>query len=383
MATTPILLELSMTWIIMPVMAAPELTEAAISDCLAQSVPTRLLIINQGIESDFRLRLERIAEENADRVFIWSHDPPLPSLAASWNRALDFVWETGGAEALVVNNDVRLDPRTYSILQAVLTWPKLENLFVTAVGVTEEQFNARPDPLFTEPPDDTIPGIQKHYDNLPKGGPDFSCYMISRVCHEKYRFDEAFIPAYCEDLDFHRRLMLGGDGSKIFSVNLPYLHFAAGTLKTIDSKKKVVIEARIVSGSRAYYEKKWGGPVNQETFQVPFGEDGFTFTDGSKTTPALQEAERAAARGLVPPKPEPLIDDRQSSVIRSFGQWVVTKYGIECSTTYYPIEKSRLLDGDTWDASWEKHLSEKNWVDIASFRAAYAFALDYFKLRKS
>lgn len=274
-----------MIWIVMPVMAAPELTEAAISDCLAQSVPTRLLIINQGVESDFRLRLERIAEENADRVFLWSHDPPLPSLAASWNRALDFVWETGGTEALVVNNDVRLDSRTCSILEAVLTWPKQGNLFVTAVGVTKEDFDARPDPLFSPDIAETIPELDAWYTRLPKGGPDFSCYLISKACHARYRFDEACIPAFVEDNMYHREMMLGGDGAKIFSVNLPFLHFSSQTLKSVIPERRTKISRAIEQGSRAHYLRCWGGPVNQERYTIKG--DPLSARDGV-TNPELQ-----------------------------------------------------------------------------------------------
>src|SRR5256885_2862829 len=108
------------TWIVMPILADPEKPEAAISDCLAQSIPTRLLLINQGVEESFRDRLERIAESHADRVLVWSHQPPLLSLAATWNRALRFVWEAGGTEALVVNNDVRLHTDTVRLLGGVI-----------------------------------------------------------------------------------------------------------------------------------------------------------------------------------------------------------------------------------------------------------------------
>lgn len=272
----------------MPVMAGPEMTETAIADCLGQSVPTRILVINQGVEDSFRHRLERLAEEYSDRIFVWSHEPPLPSLSASWNRALDFVWQTGGEEALVVNNDVRLHCRTVELLRSELH--RLSALFVTAVGVTAEQYNALGALRFDEEGD--------------HGGPDFSCYLISRECHQQYRFDEAFIPAFCEDLDFHRRLMLAGDGDKIFSVNLPYLHLASQTLKQVDSVKRQAIEKRINEQSRAYYAKKWGGPVNQETFYAPLGgerENPSTSklewqTRCGPTTPELQDYLRNAPR---------------------------------------------------------------------------------------
>ena len=246
------------TWVIMPILAAPELTEAAIADVLAQSIPVRLLLVNQGVDDAFRDRLERIAEEYEDKVLLWSHMPPLPSLSASWNRALDFVWalSVGRVEewcALVVNNDVRLPMRTVEVLRAELS--AQDALFVSAVGVTQEQYDA----AASAPPDLST-----------KGGPDFSCFLISYACHARFRFDESFIPAFCEDLDTHRRLMLAGEGQRIFSVNLPYLHYASQTLKTLPDKEAARVRQQIESQSRVYYAKKWGGPVNAETFSFPF-----------------------------------------------------------------------------------------------------------------
>lgn len=243
-------------WIVMPVMAGPEMTEAAIGDCLHQSIPTRLLIVNQAVETPFRERLERLAEEYSDRIFVWSHEPTLRSLSATWNRALDFVWACGGQEALVVNNDVRLHSSTVRFLSDALH--QTNALFVSAVGVHEESQLGF--------------GLDLTDIAAQRGGPDFSCFLISKEGHEKYRFDEHFVPAFCEDLDAHRRYMLGGDGHKIFSVNLPYLHLGSQTLKTVDPNQKRRIERSIEQGSRAYYLKKWGGPVNEETFYYPFND---------------------------------------------------------------------------------------------------------------
>lgn len=518
----------SPTWILMPVLGARDYTLAAIADCLRQSVPTRLLVINQGVDDDFRDELERTAEAQPDRVFLWSHVPALPSLAATWNRALDFVWAAGGTEALVVNNDVRLHARTVEVLARYCAAE--DALFVSAVGVTEDQFNPHEETGIPSQPDGSR--------LTERGGPDFSCFLITRDCHRRFRFDEAFIPAYCvtpdtrvltanlewrpigslhpgdvlvgvdetptvtrgkharrnyvpstilsthrrrtdclrvrlvdgrhvtcsmdhqwltkypeptntpyrwrkayqlapgwriatpldpwetaetydagwlagiidgegclrdtrdnacqvqiaqkpgvvldrihevlralhipftgrvrtdnsvavveiavrrhvlrllgsvrpvrllakfvweglstfsrklpmdveiesiepvgerevvtlettsktyiaegmishncEDLDYHRRLLLAGEGRRIFSVNLPYLHYASGTLKSIDVTKKAAIEAQISAGSRAYYRAKWGGPVNEETFLEPFGRP---VEDGTATTPWLQ-----------------------------------------------------------------------------------------------
>src|SRR5262245_9777327 len=260
-------------WILMPVLV-PEHTETAISDCLAQSTPCRLLVINQGVTSTFRERLERIAEDS-DRVFVWSHEPRLPSLAATWNHALDFAWASA-EHALVVNNDVRLAPNTLEELQRVMT--ETDALFVSAVGVREKQFS---------PGQAMLP--LDAFDRSARGGPDFSCFLIHRSCHARWRFDERFIPAYCEDLDYHRRLMLDGRGTRIFSVNVPYLHYAAGTLTHLDPKQAQSIKRRVETVSRAYYVEKWGGPVNHERFRVPFDE---TSAEDGLTTPELQEEVR-------------------------------------------------------------------------------------------
>ena len=281
----------------MPILAHPEYTRAAIADCLAQSVPIRLLLINQGVGDDFRALLEAIAEEYSDRVLLWNHQPPLPSLSATWNRALDCVWQAGGEEALVVNNDVRLNSRTAEYLQDARE--HFDALFVSAVGVTPEQFDPTADPYVTS------------FQVVPKGGPDFSCFLISHACHDRFRFDEAFTPAFCEDLDFHRRLMLAGEGARIFSVNLPYLHYGSATIKSIDAPARMKLDRAIAQGSRAYYAKKWGGPVNAETLQAPFGEDGVSgYNQGQAFTPRLQAR---VAQGL-PPIGCPTHDDQPIDV---------------------------------------------------------------------
>jgi hypothetical protein len=280
------------TWVIMPVLAGPEMTEAALGDLLAQTVPTRILIVNQGVEPAFRARLEQIAEEYPDRVLVWSHVPPLPSLSATWNRALRFVWELGGTEAFVMNNDLRLLPWACDHLHRHRTQAKA--LFVSGVGVTEEQYRKHREISDARPEDNFDPNPATVF----RGGPDFSCFLISREGHEKYPFDEAFTPAFCEDLDLHRRMMLGGDGERIFSVNIPYWHLGGGsqTLKSLSAAQRAVVEGGIARGSREHYRAKWGGDVNAERYTIPF--DPTSAQDGVDT-PTLQRALHVP----VPPTP--------------------------------------------------------------------------------
>jgi hypothetical protein len=60
-------------------------------------------------------------------------------------------------------------------------------------------------------------------------------------------------------------------------------------------------------------------------------------------------------------------------------QWAVTHYGVECRDGTYVIEKDDLRKGsDDGRPSWEDHMAEKNWVDLADFATAMAWARSYF-----
>ena len=56
-------------------------------------------------------------------------------------------------------------------------------------------------------------------------------------------------------------------------------------------------------------------------------------------------------------------------IVKRFGAWVVTTYGIECLEQYYPIELSRVNESD-----WVEHMGGKMWVEIGDFSAALAYA---------
>lgn len=279
-------------WAIMPYLNNPAMTWQSVEDCLAQTLPgVRVLLIGQAPSkadrAEIDARIDRLMQVpsppydkdpdyrlvgGAPRVLAWHFLPSLPSLSAVWNRALRFVWELGGTEALVVNNDVRLHRETYEVLSKVRQ--VYDALFVSAVGVREGQYN--PDEVF----DPELTGVQK-------GGPDFSCFLLSREGHERYPFDEGFIPCYMEDLDCHRRYMLGGDGQRIFSVNLPFLHYASGTIKQYSPEARAKFNQQYAR-NKEYYKSKWGGEVNNERFVSPFGKDEPLGGAACISTPDLQ-----------------------------------------------------------------------------------------------
>jgi hypothetical protein len=258
----------------MPFVDCADLTTASVGDLGRQSTPVDLLLIDNG--SRERDWITKLAYDTTTPVQVWHHDPPLPSLSATWNRGLRWAWECGADHCLVVNNDVRLLPQTYEAL--LRAQRETGAWFVTAVNVGEEAYSQV-----------QTSGIDiREVDWSKRGGPDFSCFLITRACHLAYPFDENFIPAYCEDLDTHRRMMLGGDGARIFGVCVPYLHYASGTLKGMGDDRRQRMGAQI-DQARQYYARKWGGTVNQEHCVIPFDE---ALLDGV-TTPDLQAWIRA------------------------------------------------------------------------------------------
>jgi hypothetical protein len=61
----------------------------------------------------------------------------------------------------------------------------------------------------------------------------------------------------------------------------------------------------------------------------------------------------------------------EGKIIATFGDWVVTEYGIECTYIYYFIAKERLHESD-----WIYHVCEKTWVNKVDFENAFNHALD-------
>lgn len=264
---------MSPNWIVMVALNRWDLTEQALHDCLAQKIdpPPQVLLLAHEVSQDFREQLDHMVQRQP-RLHAWYFTPGLPSLSASWNTLLKFVWSQGGEHALVVNNDVRLAPHTYRTLQ--LAREMSDGLFVSAVGRREPDMDWEPYLAGTST------GMVSFMD---RGGPDYSCFLITRSCHWRFPFDEGFIPAYGEDCDHHRRLMLDGEGHRIFSVNLPYLHYASATINA--EPHKAASWAARLQVSRDHYARKWGGPVNHETYAKPF--DPASATEGL-TNPELQ-----------------------------------------------------------------------------------------------
>ena len=232
----------------------------ALQDARAQlEGDVHVLLIDQGSTDPEVRRWAYLEARLNQNIRLWRHTPPLPSLAATWNAALDYAWETGHEDAMVWNNDVRVASWMYEALREVA---KLRDLwFTTPVNCAEGT-----DRQAWQTP---CPGSFA----VSLGGPDFSCYLIRRECHEKYRFDERFSPAYHEDSDYHRRLWLGGDGGKIAGCTLPYLHYGSRTIHR--SPEALQAFQPQFAACRARYVQKWGGEPHHERKLNPDSDEDY------------------------------------------------------------------------------------------------------------
>ncbi len=69
---------------------------------------------------------------------------------------------------------------------------------------------------------------------------------------------------------------------------------------------------------------------------------------------------------------------RRHGIIRRFGQWAVTVFGVENLTgpASYDISKAAL--GHPW---WVDHMADKRWVNVNDFREALSFAREHFGIK--
>jgi len=80
-------------------------------------------------------------------------------------------------------------------------------------------------------------------------------------------YDEKFWPAYYEDNDYHRRMLLAGEDYEM-AEGAVVSHDVSSTLNSLPPEEKKKFEAEIDKNSR-YYGIKWGGPPGNEKLTEP------------------------------------------------------------------------------------------------------------------
>lgn len=67
-----------------------------------------------------------------------------------------------------------------------------------------------------------------------------------------------------------------------------------------------------------------------------------------------------------------------SPIVKRFGTWAVTTYGVECLVTEYPIAMDRVYELD-----WLRHMHEKTWTNMVDFAGALSYAQELNEIKKS
>lgn len=96
----------------------------------------------------------------------------------------------------------------------------------------------------------------------------FSLFLLRRWAYREVGpFDENFYPAYFEDNDYFRRMLLLR--IPYHSCDAGYDHEVSSTLRLATPYERYIHEVRF-RANESYYTAKWGGPPHHEQFDRPF-----------------------------------------------------------------------------------------------------------------
>lgn len=225
------------TPVIMPVRNSLELTKRAVESVLAQDVPVSLRVIDNCSSDGTMDYLQSMIPD----VMSWHFCPGL-GVSASWNFGLVNAFRHAD-HALVINNDIELRPDT---LRELLN---SGFLFATGVGVSEIGAHTR----------EFVKSIRPH--------PDFSCFLISKLCWEAVGpFDES-MKLYASDADYHVRMQQ----ANIYActIGIPFYHYASGTLKQATAIDRRLIQEQ-ADRDRETFQRKWCVKIGSPEYYAKF-----------------------------------------------------------------------------------------------------------------
>ena len=208
-------------------------TKACVESVLRQSVPINLLIVDNASTDGTGIWL-RSADLDISCVSV----PEPLSVSEAWNVGLEWFWNQGAQEALVLNNDVEIRPTTYLELKHYLN--KHNKGVVTGGGADTRE-------LYNQPYPEEWSEINH---------PHFSAFMIAKWAWERlHGFDEEYIGAYVEDCDLHVRAHRAG--ISCVRIELPFLHHISQTIKDSEPAEVTRIQQN-AEHNRQRFKDKYG-----------------------------------------------------------------------------------------------------------------------------
>jgi GT2 family glycosyltransferase len=206
-------------------------TKACVDSILKQSEPVNLLVIDNASTDGTSLWLRSSA------VDISTVSVPFPlSVSQAWNLGLEWFWNAGAQEVLVLNNDVEIRPTMYSELRNYLR--KHGHGVVTGGGADTRE-------LYNQPFPEEWTEINH---------PHFSAFMIAKWAWEKVGgFDEGCVGAFYEDNIFH--VEAHRKGVSCVRIELPFLHHISQTIKNSEPAEVRRIQQNADHNKKYFFDK--------------------------------------------------------------------------------------------------------------------------------
>lgn len=210
---------------------------------------------------DLFTKLIRSVDEEI-RVFVIESYENNRGVSGAWNEGIRRASEAGYRYAIISNDDVEFYPG--SILSLYKTIKNTNACLVSALQNGQMGQNGTWESA------------------------EFFCFAIDipQLLDKAGYFDENFFPAYWEDIDMHRRLILAG-AKCLVDMGAPALHHISQT-QNFDPGNPVTSHSDF-DKNKSYLIKKWGitqagdDPENGIVgYQTPFNDPNLTIRDWNK-----------------------------------------------------------------------------------------------------
>lgn len=208
-----------------------------------------LLVLNrwQGFEAE----LDALA---SDHSLTMIRNPEPQSVAASWNYGISWGLRNGAAAVLVLNNDIVCKA---NCIDRLVDFSRVHPEF-TLVTAWDH-----PDLGNLEEAEEREEWVEH---------PRFSCFLAGQKLVERVGwFDESFYPAYFEDNDMHRRILLAGERAVCY-LGARFFHHGSRTVNA--DPNLAALNVPFFERNRDYYLAKWGGLPGCERFDHSFDNRG-------------------------------------------------------------------------------------------------------------
>lgn len=193
-------------------------------------VPTKILVVDNG---NFMPATQKDMANGITELFIYTPNHNL-GVSKSWNWMIDVAKEP----IIICNDDVKFSKHDIEAFQDSLVANEHGDFFYTANLISLNMF---------------------------------SCFLIKPETFAKVgSFDETFYPAYFEDNDYYRRMLL--KGMVLIPVPTNISHTPSSTFQAMTPEQQANHHGNFVA-NRSYYMAKWGGLPHEEEYLRPFNRD--------------------------------------------------------------------------------------------------------------